>query len=343
MRGMMWKYFSGRLGTALLSVIGVTIVVFVVSHVLPGDAAAVRAGQYASPEQIARIRSQYGLNKPLPAQFGEYLSGIAHGDLGTSIRTGQPVLDELTTRLPATLELSLAALLVSLLVGVPLGALAAAKRGSVWDAVVRVLTLVVSSTAVFWVGLMAIYFLCNRLHVFPSPIGRLPRDVDAPGHITGFFVLDALLEGRIGLAGTALRSLLLPALTLGLITAAPVIKIVRSAMASALASDYVRTATAFGVPRRAILRQDAFRNSLLPVLTSVGIVAGYLIGGNIIIEQLFSWPGIGQFAYESLQAHDLDAIQGFVLLVGVGYVALNFVLDFAYAAADPRVELQGAL
>lgn len=339
---MRLKYLGGRFGTALLSVVGVTVVVFLVAHVLPGDAAAARAGQYASPQQIAQIRAQYGLDRPLLSQLGSYLGGVAHGDLGRSIRTGQPVLGELLTRLPATLELSLAALVVSLLIGIPLGALAAAKQGTAWDAVVRVITLLVSSTAVFWLGLMAIFFLCNQLHVFPSPIGRLPRGVDPPGHITGFYVLDSLLEGNLGLAGTALRSLLLPALTLGLVTAAPVIKIVRSAMAGALASDYVRTATAFGVPRRTILRQDAFRNSLLPVLTSVGIVAGYLIGGNIIIEQLFSWPGIGQFAYQSLQAHDLDALQGFVLLVGVGYIALNLVLDFAYAAADPRVELQGA-
>ena len=339
---MMLKYFGGRVGTALLSIMGVTVVVFIVSHVLPGDAAAVRAGQYASPAQIAQIRTQYGLDKPLMTQLGDYLSGVVQGDLGTSIRTGQPVVSELTSRLPATLELSIAALLVSLLVGIPLGALAAAKQGTVWDGLVRALTIVVSSTAVFWLGLMAIFFLCNRLHVFPSPIGRLPRGVEPPAHITGFFVLDSLLAGKVGLAGTAFRSLLLPALTLGVVTAAPVIKIVRSAMASALNSDYVRTATAFGVPRRTILRQDAFRNSLLPVLTSIGIVAGYLIGGNIIIEQLFSWPGIGQFAYQSLQAHDLDAVQGFVLLVGVGYIALNLVLDFGYAAADPRVELQGA-
>lgn len=338
---MMLKYLGRRFGTALLSVVGVTVVVFIVSHVLPGDAAAARAGQYASPQQIAQIRAQYGLDKPILTQFASYLGGVAHGNLGTSIRTGQPVLGELMTRLPATLELSFAALVVALAVGIPLGALAAAKRGTAWDGIVRALTILISSTAVFWLGLMAIFFLCNQLQVFPSPIGRLPRGVNPPGHITGFYVLDALLEGNIGLAGTALRSLLLPALTLGLVTAAPVIKIVRSAMASALASDYVRTATAFAVPRRTILRQDAFRNSLLPVLTSIGIVAGYLIGGNIIIEQLFSWPGIGQFAYQSLQAHDLDAIQGFVLLVGVGYIALNFILDFAYAAADPRVELQG--
>lgn len=338
----MLRYLSERVATAILSLFGVTVIVFIVSHVLPGNAAAVRAGQYASPQQIAEISARYGLNKPILTQFGSYLSGIVHGTLGTSIRTGQPVMSELASRIPATIELSVAALIVSLLVGVPLGVLAAAKRSTGWDGVIRVVTLIMSSTAVFWAGLMAIFFLCNQLHVFPSPIGRLPRDVNPPAHITGSYVLDAILEGNLSLALTALRSLLLPALTLGLVTAAPVIKIVRSAMSSALNSEYVRTSRAFGLPSRTILFHDAFRNSLLPILTSIGIVAGYLIGGNIIVEQLFSWPGIGQYAYESLQAHDLDAVQGFVLLVGLGYIVLNLVLDVLYVKADPRVELRGA-
>lgn len=338
----MLRYLSERLGTAVLSLFGVTVIVFIVSHVLPGDAAAVRAGQYASPQQIAQIRSQYGLDKPILSQFGSYLGGVVHGSLGTSIRTGQPVMSELASRIPATIELSVAALIISLAVGIPLGVLAAAKRSSAWDGLIRVVTLLLSSTAVFWAGLMGIFFLCNQLHVFPSPIGQLPRNVNPPAHITGSYVLDALLGGNLPLAWTALQSLLLPALTLGLVTAAPVIKIVRSAMSSALNSDYARTSRAFGLPGRTILFHDAFRNSLLPILTSIGIVAGYLIGGNIIVEQLFSWPGIGQYAYESLQAHDLDAIQGFVLLVGLGYIVLNLVLDVLYVKADPRVELRGA-
>lgn len=339
---MMLRYLSERIATALLSVLGVTVIVFLVSHVLPGDAAAVRAGQYASPTQIAQIRHQYGLDRSLISQLSSYMRGLVHGNLGTSIRTGRPVLSDLTSRLPATVELSVVALLIALLVGIPLGVLAAARRGTSWDTAIRIGALIASSTAVFWLGLMAIFFLCNELHVFPSPIGRLPRDVNPPTHITGSYILDALFEGRLGLAWTALRSLLLPALTLGVVTAAPVVKIVRSAMLNALRSDYVRTARAFGLPNRTILLQDAFRNSLLPVLTSVGIVTGYLIGGNIIIEQLFSWPGIGQYAYESLQAHDLDAVQGFVILVGIGYIALNLLLDLAYLRADPRVELRAA-
>lgn len=337
----MRRYAAERLFTAVLSVLGIAVVVFFVSRVLPGDAAAVRAGQYATPEQIAQLRAQFGLDKPILAQFGDFLSGLVHFDLGTSTRTGQPVTTELSQRIPATLELSLAALLVALLVGIPLGVLAAAKRGSVWDGLVRLCTILGSSTAVFWVGLMAIFFLCNQLHVFPNPVDRLPRGIDPPASITGLYTVDSLLEGKFPLFISAFNSLLLPALTLGLITAAPVVKIVRSAMISALRSDYVRTARAFGLPRRTVLT-DAFRNSLIPVVTSIGIVAGYLIGGNILVEQLFSWPGLGQYAYEALQQHDLDALQGFVILVGIGYVALNFVLDLVYAAIDPRVELRTA-
>jgi peptide/nickel transport system permease protein len=338
----MGRYVAERLFTALLSVVGIAIVVFFVSRVLPGDAATLRAGQYATPEQIAQLRAQFGLNQPILVQFGHYLNGLVHFDLGVSTRTGRPVAAELSGRLPATLELSIAALLVALIVGVPLGALAAAKRGTAWDALVRLGTIIASSAAVFWVGLMAIYFLSNLLHWFPSPVDRLPRGIDPPTPITGMFTVDAVLEGKFPLAVTAFQQLMLPALTLGLITAAPVVKIVRSAMSTALRSDYVRTARAFGLPRRTVLVQDAFRNSLIPVVTSIGIVAGYLIGGNIIIEQLFSWPGLGQYAYESLQQHDLNAVQGFVIFVGVGYVALNFVLDLTYASIDPRVELRTA-
>jgi peptide/nickel transport system permease protein len=339
---MMRRYLGERVGTALLSVCGVVVAVFFISHVLPGNAAAVRAGQYASPRQIAQIKQEYGLDQSLAAQFGSYLEGLAHGSLGTSIRTGRPVLSDLLSRLPATIELSVVALIIALLVGIPLGVLAAARHGTPWDMIIRVATVIASSAAVFWVGLMAILLLTNAVHLFPSPIGRLPRGVNPPAHITGLYILDALLEGRPGLALTALHSVLLPALTLAMIPGASVVKIVRSAMTSALRSDYVRTARAFGVPSRTILLKDAFRNSLLPVLTSIGIIAGYLIGGNIIVEQVFSWPGIGQYAYKSLQAHDLAALEGFVILVGVGYIALNLILDFAYARADPRVEFRGA-
>jgi ABC-type dipeptide/oligopeptide/nickel transport system permease component len=334
------RYVANRAVLALVSILGIAVVIFIVTQLLPGDAARVEAGQYASAKQIEALRVKFGLDKPVPVQLGIYFLNLFRLDLGNSTRTGQPVLAELMQRLPATIELSVAALIVALIIGVSIGLLSAARQGSVVDGVGRGFTILASSTASFWLALLAIVLFCNQLQLFPSPIGRLPRGVSAPPTITGSFVLDSLFTGNVPLALVSLRSLALPAIVLGVVTAPSIIKVVRSATIRALDSDFARASRSFGYSRTSILFNDGLRNSLLPVLTSVGIVAGYLLGGNIIIEQIFSWPGIGQYAYEALQSHDLNALRGFALLVGVVYVLLNTILDVLYAVVDPRVELR---
>ena len=336
----MVRYIGARLGTALISILGIALVVFLITQLLPGDAARVQAGQYATEEQIEALRVRFGLDRPIYVQLGDYLWHLVRFDLGDSTRTGQSVLGELLQRLPATLELSLLALVIALLIGVVLGTLAASNRGRIGDGIIRVYTVLSSSTATFWIALLAIYLFANVLGWFPNPTGRLPRGIDDPDHITGMYVLDGLLTGNLESAWGALRTLMLPALLLGIVTSPSILKVVRSSTIRALDSDYTRTARMFGYSRGSILFRDGLRNSLLPVVTTVGIVVGYLLGGNIIIEQLFSWPGIGQYAFLAVQAHDLSALRGFAVLVGVIYVLINTILDFVYVLIDPRVQAQ---
>ncbi|MBO9521341.1 MAG: ABC transporter permease [Nocardioidaceae bacterium] len=339
----MLRTVGKRLGVALLSILGVAVLTFFITQLLPGDPARIAAGQYATEDQVAQIRERYGLDDPVPAQFAHYLGDLAHLDLGSSVRNDQPVREEITSRFSATLELGLTALLIAVVLGVGLGVAAAIYRDRLVDRLVQVYVVLATATAVFWIALVAITTLVNDLGVFNSPTGRLPRGYSPPGDITGFYVVDALLHGDLGTAGAALRSLLLPALLLGGLASASVVKIVRSATIKALESDYARTSRSFGYSRTSILFRDGLRNSLLPVITNVGLVAGFVLaGGDVIVEQLFAWPGIGGYAYASLANNDLYALRGYVIVIGVVYVLINTALEFLYSWADPRVNLAEA-
>lgn len=337
----MIRYVLKRLGISAITLFGLLVVVFTITRVLPGDAAAARLGPEATPQDIAALRAQYGLDRPLSTQFFDYLNKVLHGDLGRSVSTAQSVTTELLQRLPATLELSVLALVIAALIGFPLGFLGAVRQGTWLDACVRVYAVLGSSVALFWLGLLLVYFFFFQFHMFPAPVGRLPIGVQPPPHVTGFYLVDGLVTGHPDASWVAFNQLLLPALTLGLGAAAPILKMVRSAMIQTLSSDYVRAATALGVPRRTVLFVDALRNALLPVLTVLGIVVGYLIGGNVIVEFLFSWPGMGRYAYEGLQSNDLEVLQGFVIVVGAMYIVLNLLIDVLYSAIDPRIRVGG--
>ena len=335
----MLRYLGKRVLSSMATVVGIVIIVFFIVRVLPGDAAIVRAGPYATQEKIDEIRAQYGFSDPLPVQFKDYMSSVFTGDLGTSIRTGGNVTTELVDRLPASLELAFYAVILAALIGIPIGILAAARKGTWIDGASRVFAVLGSSMALFWLGLLLIYFLFFRLRWFPGPIDRLAVGTKPPGTITGFYTIDAALHGDFGLMWEAFRYLALPVLTLGLVLAAPILKMVRASMIDALESEHVRTARALGVPYLQVLFRDGFRNALLPVTTAIGIVFGYMLGGNIIVEFLFAWPGVGRYAYSAIQVNDLEALQGFVIVVGVLYVALNVVIDLVYAWIDPRIRL----
>lgn len=337
----MIRYLLRRLGISAITLAGLLVAVFAITRVLPGDSAAARLGPEATAADIARLRHQYGLDKPLVVQFIDYLGNVLHGDLGRSVATGQSVTAELLQRLPATVELSLLALLIGAVVGFALGLVGAIWRGSWADACVRVYAVLGSSVALFWLGLVLVYVLFFQLHVFPAPVGRLPIAASPPPRVTGLYVVDGLLTGHPDIAWTALQQMMLPALTMGIGVAAPILKMVRSSMIQTLSSDYVRAARALGVPRSRVLFVDALRNALLPVLTVVGIVVGYLFGGNVIVEFLFSWPGMGRYAYDGLQSNDLEVLQGFVIVVGVSYLVMNTAIDLLYSVIDPRIRIGG--
>ena len=335
----MGRYLGKRMLFSVATVVGIVIIVFFIVRVLPGDAAIVRAGPYANDAKVEEIRAAYGLSDPILVQFKDYVANVFSGDLGTSIRTNGSVTTELVDRLPASLELAFYSVLLAAIIGIPVGIIAAARKGTWFDGAARIFAVLGSSMALFWLGLLLIYFLFFRLRWFPGPIDRLAIGTKPPATITGFYTIDAALHGQFGLMMEAFKYLALPVLTLGLVLAAPILKMVRASMIDALESEHVRTARAMGVPHMEVLFRDGFRNALLPVTTAIGIVFGYMLGGNIIVEQLFAWPGVGRYAYTAIQVNDLEALQGFVIVVGVLYVALNVVIDLVYAWIDPRIRL----
>ena len=332
-----------RVATSLLTILGIVVVVFFIVRVLPGDAAAVRAGPYANQELIDQIADKYGLNDPLHIQFVDYVSGVAKGDLGVSIRTNQSVTRELLDRLPASLELAVYSVVVATAVGVSLGVLSAHRQNTWVDRFSRIFAIVGSAMALFWLGLLLTFFFAFKWGWFPGPVDRLAVGSEDPATFTGFYTIDGILSGRLDITMEAFRYLALPVITLAFVLAAPILKMVRSAMIEALDSDFVRTAKAVGVPRTKILFVDGFRNALIPVTTTIGIVFGFMLGGNILVEFLFSWPGIGRYAFDAITTRDLEALQGFVVFVGMMYVFLNMVIDIAYAVIDPRIRLGSGL
>lgn len=336
----MLRAVGNRLGVAAISIFGVAVLVFFITQLLPGDPARMAAGQYATEDQVAGIRARYGLDQSILAQFGGYMADFFRLDFGISIRSGDPVRDDLLTRLPATLELGLASFVIAIVLGVGLGVTSAVFRYRSGDRAIQIFVVLASATAVFWIALVAISLFVNEWGIFTSPTGRLPRGYPPPDHVTGFYVVDALLAGDPATAGAALRTLLLPALLLGGVASPSIVKIVRSSTIHALESDYARTSRSFGYSSPSILFQDGLRNSLLPVITNIGLVAGFVLaGGNVLIEQLFAWPGIGGYAYGSLQDNDLFALRGYVIFVGVAYVLINTLLEFLYRWVDPRVAI----
>ncbi|GAB5376826.1 MAG: ABC transporter permease [Acuticoccus sp.] len=318
-------------------IVGVVLISFILTRALPGDPAVYFAGAAADEQSIAEIRAELGLDQPLPVQFAYYVRDLASGDLGTSLSTGQPVLEDLARRLPASLELTLTALLLSCAIAVPLGVLAATRPGSPVDHLCRVLVTAGVSMPTFFTGILLIYVFYYLLGWAPSPLGRLDFIYLDPPRVTGFFLIDALLAGDGETFFAALRQLALPAITLALFTLAPIARMTRAAMLSALSSDFVRTARAAGLTRRKVVFGYALKNALLPVVTTLGMVFSFTLGANVLVEKVFAWPGIGSYAVEALVASDYAAVQGFVLAMALLFVALNLVIDLAYAAIDPRI------
>lgn len=317
----------------------VTIVVFVITNILPGNPALVRLGAFASPAALKAEEVQMGLDRPLSTRYWHFVSHAVQGDLGQSFKTEQAVTTDMFQRLPATLELALASTFLACLIGIPLGFLAAVRRNSRADHAVRNMAGVSAAMPIFWLGLILAFVFAYQLGWLPGPVGRLGIDDNPPPSVTGFYTIDSLLAGNLGLFVTAVRYLALPTITLTIIELAPIMKMARSAMLEILDTEYVRTSRAMGFNGWQVFRQDALRNALIPLLTMLGIVLGYLLAGNVIVETIFSWPGLGRYAYGAVTANDFNAIQGFILLVAIIYVGLNLAIDLLYAVIDPRVRL----
>lgn len=336
----MGKLILRRLLGAIPNLIGVVIITFLLTRALPGDPAAFFAGAAATQEAIEEVRKNLGLDRDLITQFGFYLRDLAQGNLGMSHTTGQPVVKEIMARLPASVELTLLGLLFAIAVAVPLGIVAATRPGSWVDHLCRVLTTAGVSLPPFFTGLLLAYIFYFLLGWAPSPMGRLDSFLSAPPTITGFYLLDSLIAGDLGLFWACFKQIFLPSLTLGIFALAPLARMTRASMLGVLSSEFIRTARASGLSRGTVLYTYAFRNALLPVITTMGMVFSFLLGANVLVEKVFAWPGIGSFAIEALIASDYAPVQGFVLTMAILYVLLNLVIDVLYVVIDPRVGVE---
>jgi ABC-type dipeptide/oligopeptide/nickel transport system permease component len=336
MLGMVLK----RLMLAIPSLIGVVIVTFLLTRALPGDPAAYFAGPAATEEAVAQIRTQLGLDQPLPQQFARYVSDLARGDMGVALTTGQPVAAEIMSRLPASAELTLLGLFVSVLIAVPLGILAATSPGSMIDHTCRIVTTAGVSLPVFFTGLVLVYVFYYQLGIAPAPLGRLDVYFSAPPQITGFYLIDSLIARDGELFVASLKQLILPVATLAIFALAPIARMTRASMLAVLGSEFVRTARASGLSPGTVIVTYAFRNAMLPVITTLGMVFSFLLGANVLVEKVFAWPGIGSYAVEALIASDFAPVQGFVLTMAVMYVMLNLLIDVLYGLIDPRVRIE---
>src|SRR5829696_4374489 len=328
-----------RLMFAIPSLIGVVIVTFLLTRALPGDPAAYFAGPAAGKEAVEQIRKKLGLDKPLIEQFFRYTNDLAHGDFGNSLTTGQPVAAEIRNRLPASAELTLLGLLVSVVIAIPLGVLAATRPGSWIDHLCRITTTAGVSLPVFFTGLVLVYVFYFVLGWSPAPLGRLDVFYTAPPTVTGFYLVDSLIAGDIETFRVALSQILLPGMTLAIFALAPIARMTRASMLGVLSSEFIRTARASGLRARTVIMTYAFRNAMLPVVTTLGMVFSFLLGANVLVEKVFAWPGIGSYAVEALIASDFAPVQGFVLTMAILYVVLNLLIDLAYGVIDPRVRM----
>jgi peptide/nickel transport system permease protein len=332
-------YLARRTASSVVAVLGVLCLVFFVAHVLPGNPVLARA-TLASKSTILHVEQQLGLTRPLGTQFVDYMRGVFSGNLGTSYVTGDSVASDLAQRAPASIELALFATVLAVTISVPLGIYAALHRGRWADSFARSVAAISVSMPSFWIGLMIIYIFYLRIPVAAAPLGRLDTVVTPPPNITGLYTVDSLLSGQFSTLANALWHLLTPAITLAIVVSAPLIRVTRSAMIETLDQPFVTCARALGLPNWRVIYHDALKNSLLAILTVIGLVFGYLVSGSVLVEQVFAWPGIGQYAFTALTSNDIPAIEGFVLVVAVVYVGVNWLVDVLYGVVDPRVRVK---
>lgn len=331
----MAKYVARRVIEAIPVIIGVSILVFMLLHLIPGDPAMAILGERATAENIALLRERLGLEKPLYEQYLMWIGRMIQGDLGNTVRGNIPVSHEIAARFPATVELSISALLLSTIVGVPLGIISAIKRNSVIDTLTMFGALFGVSIPVFVLGLLLIFLLGVELGWLPF-VGRLTSGVNIE-RFTGLNVVDALLSGNMKGLKDALEHLILPTITLATVSLAIIARITRSAMLEVLNQDYIRTARAKGLKARHVVMTHAFRNALLPIVTIIGLSLGRLLSGAVLTETIFSWPGVGKWLFDSIIARDYPIVQSMTLIIALLFIFINLAVDMLYAVIDPRI------
>ncbi len=335
----MLSYLAQRFLSIGLSLLGVSILVFLMVHLIPGDAALTIAGERATQEVLEQIREDIGLDKPLYYQYAKFLWDLLHLDLGNSFKTKEPVVDEIRRYFPATAELTLAAMMFSIVFGITAGIIAAVFRGRFWDYFSMSASLAGISMPIFWLGLMLILLFSHVLGILPAT-GRLDTvlSLDIETH-TGFYLLDTLFAMNFTAFKSAVSHLILPAITLGTIPLAIIARMTRSSILEVLNQPYITTAYAKGLSKWRVIIKHALKNSMVPVLTVIGLEFGYLMGGAILTEHIFSWPGLGSWLRDAVESRDVRAVQGGVLFVSALFMFVNLIVDLLYAYFDPRIRV----
>ena len=332
------KFIGKRLLNLVIMLFGVATLVFILTKMIPGEPEVANLSQRAlnDPEIVAAYREKHGLDQAVFLQYLLYIKNLFQFDLGTSIRTGCLVLEDLARCYPATLELALFSIVIASIFGILFGVISAVRRNSIADQVVRAISVTGVSIPAFWFALLVLYFFYYKLKIFPGP-GRLSNSFSAPASVTGMYVIDSLLEGDVAKALDAASHLILPGIVLAAFTMGLITRTTRSNLLDTLSTDYIRTAKAKGLGSFALIFKHALCNALIPVLTVIGLGLGNLLGGMVLVETIFEWPGVGQYAYESVLAVDYPAIIGVALLIALNYMVINTIVDILYGIIDPRV------
>ena len=335
-------YILRRLAWAIPTMFGALVVIFLLTQAVPGNAALARVGQSVDPQTIAAVKASMGIDKPVYVQFWIYLQHLAEGNLGHSWKTGNDVTFDLASRIPATVELAVITLLITIPFGVMLGVVGAARQGTWIDRLIQGYALAGMGIPVYWLGMMCIFVFYFVLGWLPPPSGRLGILDVAPPSVTGFYTIDSLLAGNLALFGSVVSRLVLPVGTMVFVSAAPVVVMVYNIMGVQLRSEYIRAATAAGIPRRQIVGRFALKNIMIPVLTMTAHLSRLLLGSAVLVEMVFAWPGVARYAVESMQVADLAPLQAVVLLVTGATLLINLTVDIAYFWIDPRARVGAA-
>lgn len=330
-------YLIRRLFLLVFVIFGLFTFTFFISHILPGNPARLHAGHHATREAIEAITRRWGLDKPVWEQYIIYLKGLVRGDLGDSLQSQRPVLSDLMVYFPATFELTTTSIIITILVGIPLGTISATKKDTVLDHISRLFSTTGVATPTFWLALLLQLLFYRNLSWLPFG-GRLPQGMVPPRHITGLYILDSLLTGNLRAFLASTRHIIMPAICLSYVSLATVTRMLRATMLEAMDQDYVKTSRAMGLSERRVLYKYALKNALIPVITLVALSYGGMLGGTLLIESVFAWPGIGYYATQGILTLDFPAIMGTTLLFGFIYIIVNLLTDMLYVFVDPRVK-----